>query len=348
MIVPSIARRVLNRLRRVLRGTSTAGLNSVTMFDGYLPTEFPVDVVYTWVNGGDPRLREKRSRYDSSPHPHRYTDHQELKYSLRSVSQYLPWVNHIYVVTDEQQPEWLSEHPKLSVVDHTEILDREYLPTFNSHVIESALHRIPGISEHYVYLNDDMVFLRPMLPTDFFTTAGFAYAFISYDALPQDGADQLYSVTAQLNALEMINQRLECSFRQRMKHTYYPQRRSVLHELEREFHTEFQAMRMRRFRTAKDFVTCTTLHAMWAYATGRGLLRSNRTHYISVRSADARRHYRRILAEKGKPDARSTLCLNDAMSPGDREAPHYEDHLRQFCETYFPEPSPFERMNAAS
>jgi hypothetical protein len=339
-------RRIGARARNLLQGgvddDRLLKSNGIMTLDRFVRPRFPIDLVYTWVDGNDPPLSEKRARYDASEQRHRYTDHQELRFSLRSVHAYLPWINHIYIVTDGQRPEWLVEHPKVTVVDHTQVLDAKYLPTFNSHVIESALHRIPGISEHYVYLNDDIFFLRPMGPEDFYTSSGLVYGSVIGVALPEDPTGQLHSVTAQMNALEMINRRYECSFRYRMKHTYYPQRRSVVEDLEREFADDFDAMRQHRFRTAQDFVTCTTLHAMWAYATGRGLLRTNRTHYISVRSHSARDLYRRVLAAKGLPYASSSLCLNDAPSADGSEVTGYTDHLRQFCEAYFPDGSPFE------
>ena len=342
----SVIRRVIGKAKRILGGASDLErfleTSGVITLDGYVPPRFPIDLVYTWVDGNDPVLQAKRAAYDGSDQRHRYTDHQELRYSLRSINEYLPWINHIYIVTDGQRPEWLAEHPKVSIVDHTQILAAEYLPTFSSHVIESALHRIPGISEHYIYLNDDMVFLRPMHPEDFYTSAGLVYGIVSASMLPDNAKGHLHSVTAQMNALEMINRRIECSFRHRMTQTYYPQRRSVVEDLEREFADDFHAMRQRRFRTAQDFVTCTTLHAMWAYGTGRGLLRTNRTNYISVRSPDAPGSYGRVIAAKGKPYARSSLCLNDAPSADGNEAPGYAESLRQFCESYFPRASPFE------
>ena len=212
----SVVRRVIGKAKRILGGASDLErfleTSGVITLDGYVPPRFPIDLVYTWVDGNDPVLQAKRAAYDGSDQRHRYTDHQELRYSLRSINEYLPWINHIYIVTDGQRPEWLAEHPQVSIVDHTQILAAEYLPTFSSHVIESALHRIPGISEHYIYLNDDMVFLRPMHPEDFYTSAGLVYGIVSASMLPDNAKGHLPSVTAQMNALEMINRRIECSF----------------------------------------------------------------------------------------------------------------------------------------
>ncbi len=99
-----------------------------------------------------------------------------------------PWVRHVYVVTDRQVPPWLNvEHPQLTVVDHREIFrDPSVLPVFNSHAIESQLHHIPGLSEHYLYLNDDFFFGRPVQPELFFHANGIAKFFLSAVVLDVD------------------------------------------------------------------------------------------------------------------------------------------------------------------
>ena len=99
----------------------------------------------------------------------RYFDNEELKYSLRSIEKYAPWIRRIFIVTDNQVPTWLNaSHPKIQMVDHTEIIPQEYLPCFNSRVIEHHMHKIPGLAEHFLYANDDMFFNKPVTPEDLF------------------------------------------------------------------------------------------------------------------------------------------------------------------------------------
>ena len=80
---------------------------------------------------------------------------------------YAPWVRNIYLVTDDQVPDWLDTScPDVKVVSHREIFANQAdLPTFNSHAIESQIHRIEGLSEHFLYLNDDFFVGRPLSPT---------------------------------------------------------------------------------------------------------------------------------------------------------------------------------------
>ncbi len=144
--------------------------------------DFPIDVVYTWVDGSDPawiERREQRRREVDDAHPaglrdERFRSLDELRYSLRSIHAHAPWVNHIWLVTDDQVPDWLDAgQPGLTVVSHRDIFrDPAHLPTFNSHSIEANLHRIPGLSDHFLYLNDDVLLGREVSPRLFFTPAG--------------------------------------------------------------------------------------------------------------------------------------------------------------------------------
>lgn len=139
-----------------------------------------IDLVYLWVNGNDPVWQAKRraitgdvEQNSSADCKGRYVDNGELKYSLRSIELYAPWIRKIFIVTDAQVPEWLdTSNPKIQIVDHTEILPPESLPCFNSTVIEHFLFRIPGLSEHFLLANDDTLLNRPTTPETFFGPDG--------------------------------------------------------------------------------------------------------------------------------------------------------------------------------
>lgn len=123
-----------------------------------------IDIVYTWVNGDDPVYIEKCKKYAEKLkdiNPERFRDvYDMLKFSLRSIEKFVPWAGNIYILTQKPQvPEWLNtDHPKVKVVHHEDIFDEEYLPTYSSSVIESYLDKIPGLSEHFLYMNDDFLF----------------------------------------------------------------------------------------------------------------------------------------------------------------------------------------------
>ncbi|KAL5007073.1 hypothetical protein ScPMuIL_015879 [Solemya velum] len=101
----------------------------------------------------------------------RFQDNEELRYSLRSVEMFAPWVRNIYIVTNGQIPYWLNlEHPRLKIITHDEIFDnKSHLPTFGSPAIEANIHKIPGLSDKFIYMNDDVLFGVEVWPDDFFS-----------------------------------------------------------------------------------------------------------------------------------------------------------------------------------
>lgn len=139
-----------------------------------------VDLVYLWVDGNDPAWQAKRNAAlgnaeskSSANCEGRYSNHDELLYSIRSIDKYAPWINRIFIVTDSQIPKWLDlDNPKIKIVDHKEILPKECLPCFNSSVIEHFIADIPDLSEHFLFSNDDMYLNRPTSPEDFFSSDG--------------------------------------------------------------------------------------------------------------------------------------------------------------------------------
>ena len=130
-----------------------------------------IDFVIPWVDGSDPAWQKERdakaaqlgSMERCDNRGERYRDWDNLKYWFRGVEKFAPWVHKIYFVTWGHLPEWLDvQHPKLVIVRHEDYIPKEYLPTFNSHTIEWNLHRIHGLSENFVYFNDDIFLLREM------------------------------------------------------------------------------------------------------------------------------------------------------------------------------------------
>lgn len=132
-----------------------------------------IDFVVLWVDGSDPtwqaEFRTVRGGENADASPLRYRDWRNLHYWFRAVERFAPWVRRIHFVTWGHLPVWLDRsHPKLHVVRHGDYIPAEWLPTFNSNVIELNLHRIEGLSERFVLFNDDTFLLRPCRPDDFF------------------------------------------------------------------------------------------------------------------------------------------------------------------------------------
>lgn len=144
-----------------------------------------IDFVLPWVNPNDKKWQEKRAKYfkdrdnNISNSEARYRDMETLRYVLRSIEMNCPWYHKIYLITDEQYPEWIdTKSSRISIISHKEIFfDKDALPVFNSSAIEMNILNIPGLSDNFIYLNDDTIIMRPIsqerffinnLPVDFF------------------------------------------------------------------------------------------------------------------------------------------------------------------------------------
>lgn len=345
-------RRTAAALRTRLTGRSDAeeALAAATR-GSVFSVDFPIDLVYTWVDGADPDWQARRTAAwagtqpaQLSPlaaNPSRWINRDELRYSLRSLVAHADWVRTIYIVTDRQVPSWLDvSSPRVRVVDHTEIFPtRDVLPTFNSHAIESRLHHIDGLAEHYLYLNDDMFFGRRTTPEDFFFGNGLARLFPSPKPLP-DGpasASDTPVEAAGKNNRDLLAAKFGRTATHRFLHAPYPQVRSVLHEIETTFPLECTRTTASRFRHPSDISIPASLMGTYAYLTGRAVPSTIPYGYVDL--ADPRLSRRLAALKRTRPTA---FCLNDHAGLGADPAA-VNEMVRDFLETLFPTPSPFER-----
>jgi hypothetical protein len=149
-----------------------------------------IDAVITWVDGNDPEHRRKRAEYGSDSlfkikdiaSSTRYASVGEIFWCVASLNRFAPWIHKIYIVTDNQDPGldgfMKSRFPDscipMEIVDHKVIFRgyEDYLPTFNSISLETMTWRIPGLSDHFIEFNDDLMLTAPVQPQDFFTQDG--------------------------------------------------------------------------------------------------------------------------------------------------------------------------------
>ena len=119
-----------------------------------------IDFVITWVDNSDQAWIEEKARYHTldgtDDNEERYRNWGLLKFWFRGVEKFAPWVRKIHFITWGHLPSWLNtEHEKLHIVRHEDYIPKEYLPVFNSNLIEIYMHKIEGLSENFVYFNDD-------------------------------------------------------------------------------------------------------------------------------------------------------------------------------------------------
>ncbi len=130
-----------------------------------------IDFVVAYVDDCDPKWQSKRDRYADTADKisKRYRSWDNLHYWFRCIAKYAPWVHRIFLLTDDQVPDWLNlDNEKIVTVDHRDFIPEEYLPVFSSHPIELNLHRIKELSEQFVYFNDDVFVTATVKPDLFF------------------------------------------------------------------------------------------------------------------------------------------------------------------------------------
>ncbi|MGC1211669.1 MAG: stealth family protein, partial [Micromonospora sp.] len=309
---------------------------------------FPVDVVYTWVDGTDPAWLRRRAEVAGTPYhaesasAARFLSRDELRYSLRSLHTYAPWVRTVYLVTDNQVPPWLEPGvPGLRVVSHREIFrDPSVLPTFNSHAIESQLHHIDGLSEHFLYFNDDVFLGRDVTARDFFLANGISRFFPSPALVPPGppAADDIPASAAGKNNRALIAGRFGTVLTQKMKHMPHALRRSVLYEVEETFAAQHRATAGSQFRSITDISVASSLHHYYGFHTGRAVPGELAYAIAELSDPDTPARLAHLLAKRD----RHVFCLNDAFSTEEDLAAQVSV-LTPFLDTYFPVPSPWEK-----
>jgi hypothetical protein len=286
---------------------------------------FPIDVVYTWV--------ADEARCLSS---------DMLRYSLRSVHSNAPWVRNIYVVTDDQAPDWLDgSRSNLRVVNHKEIFSEPgMLPVSNPHAVESQLHHIDGLAEHFLYVNDDMFIGRPLIPQAFFLANGLSRFLLSSRQVPLGPVTPGDSPVdaACKNNRRLLERKFGVTVTRASARAPHPLRRSVLSEIEAEFPQEYGATTASRIPDPQDLSPASGLYHHYAYQSGRAVSGSVRYGYIHLAVSDLGARLNRLLARRDW----DAFCLDDARSTEEGLA-FQRVLLLPFLKTYFPVASPFER-----
>lgn len=305
------------------------------------PNKYPaIDAVYTWVNHADPDWQAHwAATFPEEPYdPDRYTSNDELLYSLRSLNKYAPWLNKIHIVSNCSCPEWLDLSGKINWVKHEEIFpDRSALPTFNSHAIETCLHRIDGLTESFIYLNDDFVLSQPCLPSDFFDETGRSLAYFEPYGMvsnsPSDIEQPDYLIAANNSKALIKSVYSTYEARNLHRHVPYALKKSILSEVETKFSTSFDHTRHAKRRSDKDINLTSFLYHHYAYASGKAV-KADATGLIvrpgNASSVAGRDSYKYKL-----------LCFNDGN--GSSIDGTYKTKTQAFFDKRFPERAPWER-----
>lgn len=316
-----------------------------------------IDLVYLWVDGNDAAWREKKlfwqKKYgnmtDDVAGECRFVSHDELKFSLRSVEMYMPWINHIFIVTDGQVPAWLNtDNPKISIVDHKQIMPADALPTFNSSAIEACLHNIPDLSEHFLFANDDMFVARPLEPDFFFAPDGRPYVFLQ---LFNSSHPCLYTKMVH-RAQAKIKEKFGKDYPFAPHHNIDAYRLSDIKKCIETFAEDFRRTVYQRFREENTFQR--SIYGYYALATDAGIMVQNGL--TDKRLSKQKRRQMKKNGEKSKISHVCTsprnlfsilcdlnpglFCVNDSDALLNEERCQIKWNLAQV----FPYPSAFEKQ----
>lgn len=317
----------------------------------------PIDVVYTWVDGDDSEWRRRKDEAlghtdtealnSTAVSASRYVSRNELMYSLRSIEMYANWVRNIYIITDHQVPSWLdTSNPRIKIVNHEDIFnDPDVLPVFNSHAIESQLHHIEGLSNKFLYLNDDVLFGRVVQPGDFFHSERIGKYFPSKACLDVDPASarDLPVLSAAKNARQLIADEFGVTITNKFKHTAIALQRDVLYEMEDRFPDLFRAVEASKFRHPSDYSIPSGLYHFYAFETGRSVPGSILYGYQDISKENLPIFLDRIA--HGSPY--TVYCLNDTDTSPDQLA-SLSVQIKEAMDICYPFRSEFEREHPAA
>lgn len=311
---------------------------------------FEIDLVYLWVDGSDPEWLARKNDFlgidtltnGEATTKGRYSDNGELKYSLRSVEKNIPWVRRIFIVTDSQTPKWLDiTNDKVQIVDLKDILPPTSLPCYNSVIIEHFLWKIPGLSENFLYANDDMFFNAKVSPNFFFTPNGYPVVrlqrfyfgkWINNFKKRFNIYTNIYRKTIHGSAL-LIEKKFGKYYSAMPHHNVDSYLKSDYRKVvEIEYKDEISKTLTNHLRKSNDIQRI--IYLFYALAVGRGEKR-----YVKRReSCRIRIHKPNFLRFINRYQP-ALFCLNDSHRATDED----RNRVKPFLETLFPDKSSFEK-----
>lgn len=313
----------------------------VFRYNKYNNIPFPIDVVYTWA--GESNTNNKRQAYNN-----------ELKNSIRSVIKFAPWVNRIYIVVNSSTdvPSWFNDKytKKITIIEQSKIFPSgSILPNRNSNAIETTIHKIPGLSEHFIYFNDDFFLGKPTKYTDFFTSIGNPY--VSSTVLKTE------SILQNPN-LDILKIKYPPFVKQFYPHVPSSLLKSQIIKFQKEYPDYIKWVRSSKIRIANGCAVCTKIKlkcpcaqqhhliARYMYDNKKAVLKrynkcnNNRicnTMYINANHINL---LNRILVDPPK-----FFCINDTVENNNkRKRQAVRQKMNNFFEKFYPEVPFFEKQ----
>jgi len=318
-----------------------------------LENTLDVDLVFTWVNSEDEEWKEMYSKYKPSTNDEtdatstsRFLSRDELKYALRSWDKYGSFIKKIYIVSNCKPPEWLDlNQANLKWIYHEEIMPENVLPTFSSHAIETSLHKIKGLSNYFIYSNDDVLLVRPSNSNDFFYPNGI----VKLKLEPYGNINGSIKIgdPDYLNAARNVNKLLEIDFNKSTTHLHthssQAMRIDILREMEAKYTNSFRKTLSNRFRMLTDISVASYMYPHYTYLSGKGIPTDIKVELIQQKH-NFKKKLKNILIWHSKNDFKNlplSVCLNDGGDSHLNE--DWNDAIINFLKTIFPENSKYEK-----
>lgn len=328
--------------------------------------ENKIDIVVPWVDGNDEEWLREKEKYTVSEgeddRVNRFRDWDNLQYLFRGIDKFLPWIRMVHFITWGHIPKWMDTNcDKLNIVLHKDYIPKEFLPVFSSHPIEMNIHRIKELSDQFIYMNDDMFFLKSMKETDFFQDSlPCDRALESIHQFKKDGIDHIIA-----NDLEILNANFDkkkCIRKNRnkfytlkygkglLKNLYFspfgnftgfenphmpiPYLKEVLEEIWEKEPIVLERTSKNRFRSITDVNQW--LIRYWQFASGRFVpLSHTNNQFFSIGKDDV------LIEEAIKKQKYNMICLSDDAIEMDFEKER--DFIKKCLEEILPQKSRFEK-----
>ncbi len=340
-----------------------------------------IDFVLPWVDSSDPQWKELRKQHklekndchDANAET-RFRDMETLRYALRSIEVNCPWYNKIYLITAGHYPDWLDiDHEKIILVSHEELfIDTSHLPVFNSSAIEMNLVNLKGLSEKFVYMNDDFIiwnkiekkrFFKDDKPVDF-----FSHHFLPRRKLFEllKGRDTwVHSLNNIINLLnkkfapitlkkqylfhntytlsEKINNYLFQHLFQRLfwiNHWHHPQPllKNTLKEVCEVFPEKMMSCSQNRFRSNHDLTQY--IYRYWQLIHGNFYPYKHNDDLIA--NIDSYAVLKKLIQILETDESINFVCFNDSTELNNEEYDKVKKWLTAYLENHFPEKASFE------
>lgn len=314
--------------------------------------DFDIDLVFTWVNSDDPdwqeMYREYKPDFDSDANStSRFLSRDELKYALRSWEKYGSFIRKIFVVSNCAPPSWLDvDHEKIEWVYHESIMPQSVLPTFSSHAIETSLYRIPGLSNYFIYSNDDFLLVKPTTADNFYYHNGIAK--LRLENWGNVNGEITEGEPDYLNAARNSNRLLEQTFGKSTTqlHTHSPQsmRIDVMQEMYELYADHFDRTMANKFRSIDDIAVTGYLYHHYAMLSGRALQSTEKTELVQ-QNHNFKHKLRMVIDQNTNKEYAKlplSVCINDGANSHLNEEWNIE--VINFLDNLFPEPSSFEKL----